>query len=437
VLDACDAPCVERGHLLVAEALLAIHEGDFPRVHQAFAEAETIGRQFGDADLVTIALNGQGRAWIRSGDPARGVSLLDEAMLAVTSDEVSPLLAGVVYCSVLEGCDEILDLRRAGEWTAALDQWCALQPEIVPFRGHCQLRRAEILELHGDWAQALDEATRARDRLSDPAPRGAVGAAFYRIAELHRLRGEFALAEAAYREAGRWERTPRPGFARLRLAQGQKEAALQAIRGTAAEATAPGPRARVLDALAEIAAACGEASMAREAADELHELAGRLASPWPHALAAQANGAALLAAQDARGALVALRLAWNLWEELAAPYEAARVRVRIALALRAIGDEEGARRELDGARAVFETLGAAPDAARARTRANPASDGPLTDREVTVIRLVASGRTNKEIAAELGISEKTVARHLSNIFDKLDLSSRAAATAYAYEHRLV
>jgi DNA-binding CsgD family transcriptional regulator len=439
LLDACDPPCVERGHLLISEALLAILEGDLTRVFQAFEGAETIGRKFGDADLVAIALNGQGRAWIKRGDPARGVMLLDEAMLAVTSDEVSPLLAGIVYCSVLEGCDEILDLRRAGEWTAALDQWCASQPEIVPFRGHCQLRRAEVLELQGDWAQALDEATHARDRLSDPAPRGAAGAAYYRIAELQRLRGELALAEAAYREAGRWDRTPRPGLARLRLAQGQKDAALQAIRGAAAEATSPGNRARVLDALAEIAAACGEVFLAREAADELLELAGRLASPWPHALAARANGAALLADQDARahwsrcGSRGTCGMNWRRPTRV-------RVRVSIALALRTLGDEAGARRELDAARAAFESLGAAPDAARARTlaaRATAPGEAPLTDREMTVIRLVASGRTNKEIAGELGISEKTVARHLSNIFDKLDLPSRAAATAYAYEHRLV
>lgn len=440
LLDGCDEDCVERGYLLLPGAIFAVHTGDTEGAYASFIEAETVGTRFGDRNLVAMALNGQGRALIRRGEPSRGASLLDEAMISITSGEVSPIYAGGLYCSVLEGCEELLDVRRAREWTAALDQWCASQPDLVPYRGHCLLRRAEILQLHGAWPDALEEAVHARDSLSRPTPRPGVGAAFYRIAELHRLRGEFVPAEEAYRVASQTERMPHAGLALLRLAQGHPDAALTAIRGVTDEIQDAGPRARVLDAYVEIALAAGEVAAARAAADELQALAGRLDAPWPRAMAAQAGGGVLLAEQDARGALAALRLAWGLWRELEAPYEAARVRVRIALACRLQGDHEAADLEIEAARGVFLTLGAAPDLARLDALARKASareTGPLTGREVQVLGLVASGMTNREIAGKLGISEKTVARHLSNIFIKLDLPSRAAATAYAYRHDLV
>ncbi|MFI5372231.1 MAG: LuxR C-terminal-related transcriptional regulator, partial [Candidatus Eisenbacteria bacterium] len=440
LLENCDEDCVERGYLMLPEAIVSVHTGDTERAYAAFVEAGNIGARFADRDLMAMALNGQGRALIRRGEPGRGVALLDEAMIAVTSGEVSPVYAGGVYCSLLEGCEELLDVRRATEWTAALDQWCAAQPDLVPYRGHCLLRRAEILQLHGAWADALEEAGRARERLSQPEPRAPVGGAFYRIAELHRLRGDFAAAEEAYRVASRWERLPHPGLALLRLAQGQTAAALTTIRGVADEVRDAGRRARALDALVEIALAAGEVPAAQDAADELAVIAARLDAPWPRALAAQVSGAVRLAGGDARGALDPLRTAWGLWRELEAPYEAARVRVSIALACRIQGDHEAADLELEAALGVFQSLGAAPDAARVETlaRPTPARDtGPLTAREVQVLSLVASGMTNREIAGRLGISEKTVARHLSNIFIKLDLPSRAAATAYAYRHDLV
>jgi len=266
-----------------------------------------------------------------------------------------------------------------------------------------------------------------------------VGAAFYRLAELHRLRGEFAAAETAYQQASRWEHQPRPGLARLRLAQRQTDAALAAIRSVAEVVRETGPRARVLDAFVEIAVAAGDVAAARTAATELAGLAGRLDAPWPQALATQADGAARLAARDVAGALAVLRQAWNQWQELGAPYESARVRVSIALAYRMHGDHDAAALELEAARGTFLALGAAPDAAHvaALSRKTPGREaGPLTGREVQVLGLVALGISNREIAARLAISDKTVARHLSNIFVKLDLPSRAAATAYAYRHDL-
>jgi len=432
--------CVEQGLLMIPAGIRALREGDHATAYAAFVEAGAIGERFADNDLMTLARHGQGRALIRRGETARGISLLDEAMIAVTAGEVSPMVAGGVYCSVIEACSEIFDMRRAHEWTSALERWCDAQPETVPFRGHCLVRRAEILQLQGAWADAMEQAKQACVRLSQPTPKPGVGAAYYRVGELHRLRGEFAAAEDWYRQANQREQMPQPGLAQLRLAQGQIDAAETAIRHVADEVREDGSRSRVLDAYVEIAVAVNDIPAARRAADELSQIAARFNSQLLNAVSARANGAVLLAEKDARGALASLRQALAVWRELEAPYQAAQVQVLIALACRVQGNESTAEMELHAARSVFEQLGAAPDLDRVDALLNgvgPKAEGPLTGRELEVLRQVASGLTNREIAAKLSISEKTVARHVSNIFIKLDLSSRAAATAYAYRHRLV
>jgi DNA-binding CsgD family transcriptional regulator len=295
------------------------------------------------------------------------------------------------------------------------------------------------MELHGAWADALDAAELACERLLR-RPQPAVGAAFYRQGELHRLCGALALAEDAYHQASRWGREPQPGLARLRLIEGQVDAAEAAIHRATDETQGRLARSRLLPALVEIMFAAGDARAARAAADELSEIAEDFDAPLLRALAAHAQGAVLLLESDARAALGALRHAWAAWQELEVPYEAARVRVLIGLACRQLGDEDTALMELDAARWVFEQLGAAPDLARAQTlsrKARAKPPGGLTARELEVLRLVATGKTNRSIAVDLFLSEKTVARHVSNIFTKLGLSSRAAATGYAYEHDLV
>lgn len=439
VLDDGQHDCVERGYLLVPVGLRLYDQGDYLASRAAFSRAEAIGASFADTDLVTIARQAEGRALLRMGSTAEGLALLDEAMVAVTAGEVSPIPAGIVYCSVIEACQEMLDVRRAKEWTAALTAWCAAQPELVPYRGRCLVHRSEIMLQQGAWSEALEEAQRACERLAVP-PQPQLASAFYQRAELLRLRGDFARAEDAYREASQRGRTVQPGLALLRLAQGRLDAAAAAIRRAVEEAKDPVVRSKMLPAYVEIMLAGLEVLAARAAADELTAIAASAAVPMLRGIAASARGAVMLAEGDAPAAVGALRSACREWEELEMPYETARARVLVGLAYRAVGDEDGANLELDAARRVLRDLGATPDLLRLDALSSKPSRRTahgLTARELEVLVLVARGRSNKEIAAELVISDRTVARHVSNIFTKLGVSTRTAASAFAFKHDLV
>ena len=430
----------EHGLLLLPDAMLASAAGDYASAETGTARAAEIGARVGDADLLTLALHFQGRALVKEGRVREGLALLDEAMVAVVAREVWPPVAGNVYCSMIDACQEISDLRRAHEWTTALAAWCAKQPDMVTFTGQCLIHRAEIMQLQGAWAAAVEETKKACERLAQAADKYTTGSALYLQAELCRVRGEFAEAEHAYREASRWGHQAQPGLALWRLAQGNTEGAEQSIRRVLSETTDRLRRAKLLSPYVEIMLEVGDAVSARAGAAELNEIADQYDTPALHAVASQSLGAVLLAEGDAQGGLAELRRAWETWRELEAPYEAARARVMIALGCRVLGDEESALLELDSARRVLAELGAEPDVARVelllRRETDAAAHG-LTRRELEVLRLLATGKTNRAIAADLVLAEKTVDRHVTNIFSKVGVSSRAAATAYAYEHRLL
>jgi DNA-binding CsgD family transcriptional regulator len=440
LLDKRKLKCVEQGYLRYAAALRNVFSGDVEVAHAGFSQAAKTGERFRDPEITALARIGEGRCLVYLGQVAKGVALLDEAMVAVGAGEVSPIATGDAYCTVIEGCQETFDVRRAYEWTAALSQWCDSQPELVLYRGQCLFHRAELMLLRGAWTDALDEVERARARLADAMSPRVLGGATYLRGELHRLRGELAEAEDSYRSANDVGHDPQPGLALLRLAQGRVDIAEAAIRRVRDEAEDPVTKTRILGPYVEIALAAGDVAGARAGADKLAALATELDKPLLRAVSLQAMGAVLLAEDDPHAALVSLRRSWHVWRELDAPYEAARSRVLIALACRALGDDDGAEMELDAARAVFIELGAAPDVARtdsfSRLGARRAA-GPLSTRELEVLTLVAKGKKNREIADELVISEKTVASHLSHILTKLGLPSRTAATAYAYKQGLV
>ncbi len=433
--------CAEHGYLLIPAGLGRLGAGEPAEAVELFDRALDFAERFDEPDLRALGRLGSAQALIAMNDPDRAVRSLDEAMVAVETGEVSTVVAGIVYCGTILQCQRLLDLHRAQQWTKALSSWCDAQPDLVPYRGQCLVHRSELAQLRGDWPTAIAEAQRACARLSDPPGQPAIGMAHYQRAELHRLRGEFADAEQTYGQASRWGHGPHPGLALLRLAQGRLADADGAIRRVVEEAQARGDRAKVLAACVEIMLATGDIDVARVAADELSQIAAELAKPLLWAMSAQADGAVRLAEDDARGAVEALHSAQSFWQELRAPYEVARVRVLLASACRRLGDPDTARMELAAAREVFAEVGARPELARldelaGRGRASDAAAG-LTAREVEVIRLVATGLTNREIADQLVISQKTVARHLNNIFTRLGLANRAAATAYAYEHELV
>ena len=408
-------------------------EGDLEAAAATAGEAVATGERFGDRDLFALAAQSQGTFLVMLGRGAEGLALLDEAMVAVTAGELSPIVSGLVYCGVILGCQAAYEPRRAGEWTAALSQWCEQQPDMVAFTGRCLTHRAELMCLHGAWPDALEEARRAARRSAEGKNELAGGEAVYLQGEVLRLQGEFAAAEDAYREASRAGREPQPGLALLRLAQGDRGAAVAAIRRALGEAVDRSARARLLPAHVEILLALGELDEARAAAAELGGIAEGQEGGMLGALAAFAAGAVALATGDPGEALIAARRSARTWQQLEAPYAAARARALVGLACRALGDDDTAAFELEAARGVFAGLGAAPDLARIEALARPASDAHgLTAREQEVLRHVASGKSNREIASELVLSEHTVARHLQNIFAKLGVSSRTAASALAW-----
>jgi DNA-binding CsgD family transcriptional regulator len=428
----------ERGWVAFLRMFRSLAAGAYDDAAAAADEATDVGRRHHDADLLAMGLCSKGRLALYAGRVADGLTLLDEAMVRVIAGEASPIVAGHVYCTAIEGCQEISDFGRVAEWTSALERWCAAQPGLLAFTGQCAVHRGQLMRVRGEWAAALDELELATRRYAQVGTPDAAGLAAYEAGDVHRLRGDWEQADAAFQVAADHGYDPQPGLALLWLARGRADAARAALGRLLAGGGGPVQRSRLLPAAVEVLVACGDLDRAREGSGELGSLAAAFGCVSMEAMAAQASGAVELACGDPSGALPYLRKAHQLWTRAEAPYERALVQLLMGRALAAVGDLESSRRELEAARTTFRRLGADPAADDAsQLLAPPTLPAGLTAREVEVIRLVASGRSNAQIATALVLSEKTVARHLSNIFGKLDVSSRTAATAYAFEHGLV
>lgn len=428
---------VERGYLLAHEFYQHLGRGDFARAGETAVHIVETGRRFSEPDLIAQGLMCQGRMTIYSGRVPEGLALLDEAMVGISAGEVSPIIAGMVYCSMIEACQEVSDFSRAASWTSALTRWCEAQPGLVPYTGQCSLHRGQIMRLRGAYDEALAEFALAQRRYQQEGTTAPAALALTEQGDVLRIRGQLDEAEAAYRQAAEFGYEPQPGLALSWLARGRTTPAISAIHRLLSEAGGLVQRSRLLPAAVEILVAAQRLEEARGHVDELSEIASAFGNSALRAMAAYAAATVELASGEIEEALRHGRESCRVWSDIGSPYEASRARVLVARALRELGDEDSATAELAVARHGFADVGAAPGVQQVDKLLGRARPGGLTEREIEVLRLVAAGRSNPDIARALVLSHKTVERHLSNIFTKLDVPSRTAAAAYAHEHGLM
>jgi len=432
--------CPEKGFLFLPKGLQYLAEDNGESAYTQFKQALTIGKQFDNAELVILGRLGCGQALISQNRISEGTALLDEVMISVEAGEVFPIAVGIVYCAVVTTCHLIYDYQRAQEWTSVLSHWCESQPEMIPFRGECLVRRAEVLQWRGEWSQAIDEIGHACDILSDPFRQSTAGLAYYRKGELHRMRGEFSAAESAYQQASNLGKKPQPGLALLWLAQDKIEAAKKAIQLAIDARQDNTSRTKLLPACIEIMLAAGAIDQAQTAANDLFDISEAIEAPYLRAIAAREKGAVLLARKNSEEALSWLRKSWQILKDLDMPHETARTRILTGVAHQQLGDQDTAELEFESAKWLLKQIGAPFELPKiAALNQSTSSDElrGLSKRELQVLQLVASGKTNKSIASQLYISERTVDRHVSNILLKLDVASRTEATAFAYKHNLL
>jgi ATP/maltotriose-dependent transcriptional regulator MalT len=433
-----DTEDAEYGNLLLREAEALHSSGELVAATALAEEAEALARRLGSDELEALALQTRGRLLIDAGDPGEGMRRLDEAMLLALEDRLSPYATGKVYCSLITACDAVGDMARAAEWTDATLRWSASHPLAV-FPGLCRVHRAQVLGWRGAWGEAVEEAHRACAEL-ESVNVGNAAVAWAEIGDIRRRLGDLEGAEEAFRAAEELCGRPAAGLALLRLAQGRADAASTIIDGAlAGQEWNRLARARLLPAKAQIDVASARLDGALAAVEELEDIARAYGTVALRAAAATSRGRVEMARGDCGAACGALRQAAELWQELDVPYEIATARLLLGQACRRAGDVESAAVSFIAAADTFERLGAVLDARQTRAlhEGEPMRlPAGLTAREVEVLRLVSAGLTNKQIAADLHLSAKTVARHLENIFAKLDVSSRAAATAFAFVNGL-
>jgi DNA-binding CsgD family transcriptional regulator len=431
---------VERGYVALGDADWRLFHGELEDALTSARTATASGRRCHDGDLEALGLAAEGRVLVATGDVPAGLAKLDEAMVAVIGDELGAFATGRVYCLLLYTCQELADVRRAAEWTELAMGWCAERGHDSWYPGLCRLHQCEVRSLRGDWSTAEREALKAADELALYGDY-LVADGQYLVGEIRRRKGQYAAAADAFRRAHEHGRDPQPGLALLRLAEGHADDAAVALRVALGGAAAKTPlrRGRLLAAQVQVELRLEQVDAAAAAAAELTRLADANRSPLLRAMAGFATGSVLLGRGEPADALPLLQDSCAISRELSCPYEMGETRVLVGLATRQLGDEGTAALELEAAKELFTRLGAAPAVVRVEELlgATAQSAGGLTSRELEVLRLIAQGRSNREIAAQLVISEHTVARHVSNILRKLGVASRSAATTFAHEHDLM
>jgi ATP/maltotriose-dependent transcriptional regulator MalT len=422
----------EYSELLLREAETAHGAGDLDAALSTARDALALARTLKARSTEAEALQAIGRVLIDQGNVAEGMGHLDEAMLSAVEGRLTPYATGKIYCSLISACENLGDVRRAAEWTDATVRWSEKHP-LAMWPGICRVHHASLLTLRGQWDAAEREARRACDDIGD-FHLGNAASGFAEIGDIRRRLGDLTGAEEAFDRAEKLTGAQSPGLALLRLAQRRVDAATSIITNLLAEQSWNRlERGKLLPARVQIAVASGDLDGAAEAAAELEQIAADFDSPLLGAAALTARGRVQFAVGDSAGACATLREALRDWQGLDVPYEVATVRLLLGQACRACGDEDAATRSLHTAAEIFDRLGAALDVRFTRDlEGGSTAPGGLTEREAEVLRLVAEGKTNKDIASELFLSERTVARHLSNIFTKIDVNSRTAAAAFYY-----
>jgi DNA-binding NarL/FixJ family response regulator len=425
-------PCFLHGYLTYVEAAWDLEvTGDAMAAQAAAAEVERLSGQFADPALGSFALVLAGLAAVRRGDTADGFAHLDEAMLPVLAGQVDALWSGDIYCTVIHLCDELGDLARMRSWTDALARWSGRHSETFMFAGVTRIHELQLIAAEGDWDVVEQElGQRSADLVG--AHGWLAGEGYYALGDVRRLRGDAVGAREAFAMAGELARIPQPGEALLLHAEGRAADALAALRIALAEQTRL-QRAATIPAAVEIALELHDTSYASTLAAELRETAAFYGTPGLVARAAQSQGALLMADHRAAEALELLEQAAQIYRKQRHRYAMARVHEQLADAREALGESGAAAAERATALAIYRQLGATPDVVRMTEGNRPCG---LTEREVQVLAQVSAGLTNKEVARALVISEKTVSRHLVNIFAKTGVTSRTAAAAWAHEHRL-
>jgi DNA-binding NarL/FixJ family response regulator len=422
---------IEHGYLRYLDAIVELDFYGLGPARETAVTLKEMGQRLRAPQLTSLGLVLSGLADAHTGNPAAGFAQLDEAMLPVLAGQMPAEWAGDVYCTVIHTCHNLGDLSRMRAWTAATEQWCEQFRGEVVYSGICRVHRLQLLCTQGDWSTAEAGIERSGAELTG-LNNWVAGEAYYQLGEIRRLRGDTDGARAAFEQARDLGAETQPGAALLDLAGGRAREASAALRAALAGRDRLSS-ARLLGPAVEIALALGRTDEADRLCGELEAVAADFATEGFRTWAVHARAAVLVAEGRHEEALPVLRRAAAGYRELRARYETARIYELSALAHTGLGDEAAAESDLATAVTIYGELGAAPDVARLDAGPLP---GGLTAREAEVLRLIAAGASNRDAAAALFISAKTVDRHLANIFTKIDVSSRTAAAAWAHEHRL-